>query len=58
MRFESLIHNFLQAFLMMFEKVTIRHLANSLLKTLSEKLTLKMASFLRDLEKQPEIEWT
>lgn len=43
---------------MMFEKVTIRHLANSLLKTLSEKLTLKMASFLRDLEKQPEIEWT
>lgn len=58
MRLGSLIHRFLQAFLMMFEKLIIRHLANSLLKTLSGELTLKMASFLGDLKKQPETEWT
>lgn len=38
MRFGSLIHNFLQAFLVMLEKLIIRHLAYSLLKTLAEEL--------------------
>lgn len=57
-RFGSLIHNFLQTFLTMLEKLIIRHLAKSLLKTPSEELTLKTASFLGDLKKHPETEWT
>lgn len=40
---------------MMFEKLIIRHLANSLLKTLPEELTSKISSLLRDLKKQIEM---
>lgn len=41
---------------MMFEKLIIRHLANSLLKTLQEELTSKISPLLGDLEKQTEME--
>lgn len=46
-----------QAFLMVSEKPVMRHLANSLIKTLSEELTKKMASFLADVKKQTETGW-
>lgn len=55
MRLGNLIHSFLQAFLMMFEKLIIRHLANSLLKTLPEELTSKISSLLGDVKKQTEM---
>lgn len=43
---------------MVSEKPVMRHLANSLIKTLSEELTKKMASFLADVKKQTETGWT